>query len=704
MTYIIAQPCVDVLDKSCIEECPVDCIYEGERMLYIHPDECVDCGACEPVCPVEAIFYEDDVPDQWKDFYKANVEFFSDLGSPGGASKVGKINKDHPVVTALPPQGEDELTLATRLPRFPWDLLAPYGQKARAHPDGIVDLSVGTPVDPVPGVVQDALRAAADAPGYPATHGTPALREAAAGWLARRHGVQGRPRRGAAADRHQGVHRRAAGAARLRARGRRRLTRSWPTRPTTSAPGWRAPTRWPRMRSRLPRCPATAFPQRTPPRRPSGPVRLVWVNSPANPTGRVLRRRAAGRDGPGGPRPRRGPGLGRVLHRPRLVGGAAVRAAPGRVRRVVRTACSRCTRCPSGPTWPGYRAGFVTGDPALVAELLEIRKHAGMMMPAPIQAAMTAALRDDAHAERQRDVYAARRDQLQAALEKAGWAITHSEAGLYLWASRPGHDCWSSVQSARRGGHPRRSRGVLRPGRRAAHPGRAHRHRRAGRRRRPPPRRPLLTATTCPGAGRVAASADRTTPPAWTAIAAVPDRPCHGRTRSEVHPAGPTLAREPCRPGWGTARAGRQATHRLSGVLRLYDTRTRQPETIEPGPPWPSRVYSCGPTVYRPAHVGNLRSYLLPDLIRRTVERHRRPSPAARTSPTSGTWRTTARSTRGRGQGPGPGAGRGQDRARGGPALRGGVPRGLRRAEHPARRLLPAGLGVIGLMIDMIAG
>ena len=93
----------------------------------------------------------------------------------------------------------------------------------------------------------------------------------------------------------------------------------------------------------------------------------------------------------------------------------------------------------------GYRAGFVTGDPALVAQLLEIRKHAGMMMPTPVQAAMTAALADDAHAERQREVYAARRDQLRPALEKAGWTITHSEAGLYLWASRPGHDCWASV-------------------------------------------------------------------------------------------------------------------------------------------------------------------------------------------------------------------------------------------------------------------
>ena len=64
MTYVIAQPCVDLLDKACIEECPVDCIYEGARMLYIHPDECVDCGACEPVCPVEAIFYEDDTPER----------------------------------------------------------------------------------------------------------------------------------------------------------------------------------------------------------------------------------------------------------------------------------------------------------------------------------------------------------------------------------------------------------------------------------------------------------------------------------------------------------------------------------------------------------------------------------------------------------------------------------------------------------------
>lgn len=71
-------------------------------MLYIHPDECVDCGACEPVCPVEAIFYDDDLPDQWAHYTAINAEFFADLGSPGGAAKTGALNVDHPQVAALP--------------------------------------------------------------------------------------------------------------------------------------------------------------------------------------------------------------------------------------------------------------------------------------------------------------------------------------------------------------------------------------------------------------------------------------------------------------------------------------------------------------------------------------------------------------------------------------------------------------------------
>jgi len=107
VTYVIAQPCVDLKDRGCVDECPVDCIYEGKRMLYIHPDECVDCGACEPVCPVEAIFYEDDTPEEWKEYYDANVHFFDDLGSPGGAAKMGEVDKDHPMIAALPPQNQE---------------------------------------------------------------------------------------------------------------------------------------------------------------------------------------------------------------------------------------------------------------------------------------------------------------------------------------------------------------------------------------------------------------------------------------------------------------------------------------------------------------------------------------------------------------------------------------------------------------------
>jgi NAD-dependent dihydropyrimidine dehydrogenase PreA subunit len=106
MTYTICEPCIDVKDRACVDECPVDCIYEGPRMLYIQPDECVDCGACEPSCPVTAIFYEDDVPAEWKQFTPVNAEFFADnvtgLGSPGGAAQVGPTTVDHPVVANWP--------------------------------------------------------------------------------------------------------------------------------------------------------------------------------------------------------------------------------------------------------------------------------------------------------------------------------------------------------------------------------------------------------------------------------------------------------------------------------------------------------------------------------------------------------------------------------------------------------------------------
>jgi len=77
MAYVITDACNDIKDKSCIDECPVNCIYEGDRQLFINPDDCIDCGACEPVCPVNAIYYQDNLPQNKKIFIEINKNFFN---------------------------------------------------------------------------------------------------------------------------------------------------------------------------------------------------------------------------------------------------------------------------------------------------------------------------------------------------------------------------------------------------------------------------------------------------------------------------------------------------------------------------------------------------------------------------------------------------------------------------------------------------
>ncbi|WP_422774917.1 succinyldiaminopimelate transaminase [Plantactinospora sp. WMMC1484] len=306
------------------------------------------------------------------------------------------------------------------MPDFPWDLLEPAKALAARHPDGIVDLSVGTPVDPVPELVRTALAASADAPGYPLTAGSPTLRAALAEWVAR----------------HCGADPEAVGV--LPTIGSKELVGWLPTLlglgpgdvvviPQVCYPTYEVGARL--AGAEVVRADAlTAL-------GPDPRVRLIWINSPANPTGRVL--------------------------------------PPEHLRKVVEWARERgvvvaSDECYLSLGWEetptsildpevcggdhanllavhslskrsnlaGYRAGFVAGDRTLVDALLTVRKHAGMIVPAPVQAAMVAALADDAHVAEQRSRYAARREVLRDALVRSGFEIEHSGAGLYLWATR----------------------------------------------------------------------------------------------------------------------------------------------------------------------------------------------------------------------------------------------------------------------------
>ncbi|MCP2262218.1 succinyldiaminopimelate aminotransferase apoenzyme [Streptoalloteichus tenebrarius] len=316
---------------------------------------------------------------------------------------------------------------APRLPEFPWDTLADQSALARRHPGGLVDLSVGTPVDPVPAVVREALASVADQPGYPATHGTPALREATIAALARRFGVTGVPEEAV-----------------LPTIGSKELVAWLPTllgvRPgqVVAIPELAYPTY--EVGARLAGAEVVRLAVGEAP--PEGTA-LVWLNSPSNPTGRVLSAEdlvaaveAARRVGAVVASDECYLSLGweaepvSVLH-PSVSGGRL-------------DGLLAVHSLSKSSNLAGYRAGFVTGDPALVASLLHVRKHAGMIVPRPVQAAMTAALADDEHVAAQKAVYAARRDRLRPALEAAGFKVDHSEAGLYLWTTR-GEDAWETV-------------------------------------------------------------------------------------------------------------------------------------------------------------------------------------------------------------------------------------------------------------------
>ncbi len=318
--------------------------------------------------------------------------------------------------------------VSATLPLFPWDTLADAKASAGAHPDGIVDLSVGTPVDPVAPLIQEALAAAGSAPGYPATAGTARLRESVVAALARRYGITGLTE-----------------AAVLPVIGTKELIAWLPTllglgpADVVVVPELAYPTY--DVGARLAGAQVLRADSLTQlgPRSPA----LFYLNSPSNPTGRVV----------GVDHLRKVVGWARdrdvVVASDECYLGLGWDAEPLSVLHPSvcdgdHTGLLAVHSLSKSSSLAGYRAGFVAGDPGLVTELLAVRKHAGMMVPTPVQAAMVAALDDDDHQKLQRERYARRRATLLPALRSAGFAVDHSDAGLYLWATR-GEPCGDSV-------------------------------------------------------------------------------------------------------------------------------------------------------------------------------------------------------------------------------------------------------------------
>jgi succinyldiaminopimelate transaminase len=330
-------------------------------------------------------------------------------------------------------------TFGLDLPDYPWEAMAPYLAKASEHPGGAVNLSIGTPVDPTPALIQDALKAAADAPGYPTVHGTPALREAIAGWFERRRGVAGLDPRNI-----------------MPTVGSKELVAWLPlllglkpgdvvVRPRVAYPTYDIGATLAGVTS-VATDNLDELDDATRSR-----VRLIWVNSPGNPTGSVrsveslkalvVQARELGAVvasdecyaelGWGDWDVQRGGQAVPSILDPRVAGGS-------------HQGLLAVYSLSKQSNLAGYRAAFVAGDPDLMPNLVNSRKHAGMIVPYPVQEAMRVALGDDTHVKAQKDLYRGRRERLVPALLDFGLEIKESDAGLYLW-STAGESTWDTV-------------------------------------------------------------------------------------------------------------------------------------------------------------------------------------------------------------------------------------------------------------------
>ncbi len=312
------------------------------------------------------------------------------------------------------------------MPDFPWDRIAAAGDIARKHPDGIVDLSIGTPVDDTPKVITSALAAAANAPGYPTAAGLLELRQAWVSWA------------------------------------KRILSADLTTDQVVPSIGSKEIVAWLPIVFGLNQNSTVAIPELAYPTYAVGAMMahakfvtykqasdipdnadLIWVNSPSNPTGEVLTANQL----------KELIARGRELSAPVVSDECYVElgweAEPisildPRVCGSDFTGILAVHSLSKRSNLAGYRSGAVIGDTKLISDIVSLRKHAGMLVSTPVQMATVAALADDAHVAIQKARYAKRREVLHAALVAAGFKIEHSQAGLYLWATN-GSDCLETV-------------------------------------------------------------------------------------------------------------------------------------------------------------------------------------------------------------------------------------------------------------------
>ena len=306
------------------------------------------------------------------------------------------------------------------LPDFPWDALAPYADIAREHSSGIIDLSQGTPVDSTPEIIQSALRSSADSPGYPLTAGTKELQEAIRNWAINHLGAVG----------DFDV---------LPVIGSKELVAWLPTLlestkviyPEVAYPTYLVGAILAQSQPIAVGIDAESWPS----------ADFAWINSPGNPTGRVHSESEL-RAGLKWARKNQA-----VLVCDECYIDFGDKSTPTSLLKytdgdnsnilVVHSLSKRSSMA-------GYRGAFLIGDAKLIAQIREVRKHSGMMVPLPIQKAMVAALSDEVHVVEQRGRYNARRATLVPALQEAGFQIDDSVAGLYIWCTRS-EDSWKSV-------------------------------------------------------------------------------------------------------------------------------------------------------------------------------------------------------------------------------------------------------------------